>query len=278
MSEDDQSLRDIFSDLAAPVLSDEDPTRRAQIQMKRPLPKRFYKDVSVQQTEGGHQILLDGRPVKTPMKSALVLPTAAAAGIVAAEWRAQGEEINPAKMPATRLANTAIDGIAREIDAVAEDIVSFAGTDLVCYRAEHPERLANLQAAHWDPVLFWAADDLGARFILAAGVMHQQQPAEALDAYRRALADHRHPLALAALHTITTLTGSALLALAFAKGRLDAEAAWTAAHVDEDFNIAQWGADAEAEARRKARWVEMKTAADLFGAMHQHQADETTDP
>ncbi|MCV3764244.1 ATP12 family chaperone protein [Rhizobium sp. TRM95796] len=278
MSEDDQSLRDIFSDLAAPVLSDEDPTRRAQIQMKRPLPKRFYKDVSVQQTEGGHQILLDGRPVKTPMKSALVLPTAAAAGIVAAEWRAQGEEINPAKMPATRLANTAIDGIAREIDAVAEDIVSFAGTDLVCYRAEHPERLANLQAAHWDPVLFWAADDLGARFILVAGVMHQEQPPEALDAYRSALADHRHPLALAALHTITTLTGSALLALAFAKGRLDAEAAWTAAHVDEDFNIAQWGADAEAEARRKARWVEMKTAADLFGAMHQHQANETTDP
>ncbi|WP_280777582.1 ATP12 family protein [Rhizobium sp. SG_E_25_P2] len=267
-------MRDIFSDLAAPVLSDEDPTRRAQIQMKRPLPKRFYKDVSVEQSEAGYQILLDGRPVKTPMKSALVLPTAAAAEIVAAEWRAQVEEINPAKMPATRLANTAIDGIAREIDAVAEDIVSFAGTDLLCYRAEHPERLSNLQAKHWDPVLFWAADALGARFILAAGVMHQEQPGEALDAYRRALSDHHAPLALAALHTITTLTGSALLALAFAKGKLDAEAAWVAAHVDEDFNIEQWGSDAEAEARRKARWVEMKTAADLFGAMHQDQASD----
>lgn len=267
MSEEEKSMRDIFSDLAAPVLSDEDPTRRAQIQMKRPLPKRFYKDVSVEQSEAGYQILLDGRPVKTPMKSALVLPTAAAAEIVADEWRTQGEEINPAKMPATRLANTAIDGIAREIDAVADDIVSFAGTDLLCYRAEHPERLTALQARHWDPVLFWAADDVGARFILAAGVMHQEQPEEALAAYRRALSDHHHPLALAALHTITTLTGSALLALAFAKGRIDAEAAWAAAHVDEDYNIEQWGSDAEAEARRKARWIDMKTAADLFRSL-----------
>jgi chaperone required for assembly of F1-ATPase len=267
MSEEEKSMRDIFSDLAAPVLSDEDPTRRAQIQMKRPLPKRFYKDVSVEQTDDGYQILLDGRPVKTPLKSALVLPTAAAAEIVAEEWRAQGEEINPGKMPATRLANTAIDGIAREIEAVAEDIVSFAATDLLCYRAEYPERLTELQAQHWDPVLFWAADALEARFILAAGVMHQEQPEEALAAYRRALSDHHAPLSLAALHTITTLTGSALLALAFAKGRIDAEAAWAAAHVDEDFNIEQWGSDAEAEARRRARWIDMKTAADLFRSL-----------
>lgn len=261
-------MRDIFSDLSAPPLSDEDPVRRAQIQMKQPLPKRYYKEVVVGETEEGFAVLLDGRPVKTPGKRLLAVPTRAAAELLAKEWRDQQTEINPARMPVTRLVNTAIDGIAAEIDAVFEDIVKFAGTDLLCYRADSPQSLVDMQASHWDPVLFWAADAFGARFILAEGIMHRKQPETAISAFADALASHRSALKLAALHTITTLTGSALIALAFAQGRLTAEQAWQAAHVDEDWNILQWGADAEAEARRKARWVEMNAAAQLFDSIN----------
>jgi chaperone required for assembly of F1-ATPase len=260
-------MRDVFSDLSAPPLSDEDPVRRAQIQMKQPLPKRFYKEVSVGETEEGYSILLDGRPVKTPGKRVLALPTRAAADLVAQEWRDQAEVINPLKMPLTRLANTAIDGIAAEIDAVFDDIVKFAGTDLLCYRADKPQSLVDMQAAHWDPVVYWAADTFGARFILAEGIIHREQPAEAISAFSSALEKYRSAMELASLHTITTLTGSALITLAFAEGRLMAEESWQTAHVDEDWNILQWGTDAEAEARRKARWIEMKAAADLFDAV-----------
>jgi chaperone required for assembly of F1-ATPase len=257
-------MRDIFSDLSAPQLSDADPVRRAQIQMKQPLPKRFYKDVSIGETENGFCVLLDGRPVKTPGRQALAVPTRAAAELLAAEWQAQAEDINPDKMPVTRLVNTAIDGIAAQVEAVFDDIVKFAGTDLVCYRAEAPQSLVDMQARHWDPVVYWAADAFGARFILAEGVIHRAQPEGAIAAYRAGLGKYRSALQLAALHTITTLTGSALLALALAAGRLTAEQAWQAAHVDEDWNILQWGADVEAEARRAARWTEMRAAADLF--------------
>jgi chaperone required for assembly of F1-ATPase len=261
------SMRDIFSDLSAPPLSHEDPVRRAQIQMKQPLPKRFYKDVGIGETEDGFAILLDGRPILTPGKQKLSVPTRAAAELVAGEWQAQVEVINPVAMPMTRLVNTAIDGIASEIDAVFDDIVNFAGTDLVCYRAEAPQSLVDMQAGHWDPILFWAADSIGARLILAQGIIHRPQPQPAIDAFRTALDRHRSAFKLAALHTITTLTGSALLALAFAEHRLTAEAAWQAAHVDEDWNILQWGGDAEAEARRAARWKEMAAAAALFDSL-----------
>jgi chaperone required for assembly of F1-ATPase len=261
------TMRDIFSDLSAPPLSDEDPVRRAQIQMKQPLPKRFYKEVGVGKVEDGFAILLDGRPVKTPGKRTLAVPTPAAADLLAKEWQDQVDVINPHKMPVTRLVNTALDGVAPEIDAVFGDIVKFAGTDLLCYRADNPQSLIDMQAHHWDPVVYWAADALGARFILAEGIIHRQQPETAISAFAEALASHRSALKLAALHTITTLTGSALLALAFAEGRLNAEQAWQAAHVDEDWNIQQWGTDAEAEARRRSRWVEMCAAAQLFDSL-----------
>jgi chaperone required for assembly of F1-ATPase len=257
-------MRDIFSDLSAPPLSDADPVRRAQIQMKQPLPKRFYKDVSIGESDAGFSVMLDGRPVKTPGKQALSVPTRAAAELLVAEWQDQTSEINPGKMPVTRLVNTAIDGIAPQIDAVFDDIVKFAGTDLLCYRADAPQSLVDMQAQHWDPVVYWAADAFGARFILAEGIIHREQPREAIAAYAARLGDYRTALQLASLHTITTLTGSALLALGFAAGRLSAEQAWQAAHVDEDWNILQWGTDAEAEARRAARWTEMQAAAKLF--------------
>ncbi|MBL0372733.1 ATPase [Rhizobium sp. KVB221] len=260
-------MRDIFSDLSAPVLSDADPVRRAQIQMKQPLAKRFYKDVTVSETENGYAILLDGRPIKTPGKRQLAVPTREAAEMLAREWDAQAEEINPTSMPLTRLANTAIDGIEPDMDAVFDDIVKFAGTDLVCYRADAPESLVAFQAELWDPIVYWAAEAIGARFILAQGIIHREQPREAIAAYASKLDRHRSALKLAALHTVTTLTGSALIALAFAEGRLTAEEAWKAAHADEDWNIRLWGTDAEAEARRRARWTEMKAATDMFGAI-----------
>jgi chaperone required for assembly of F1-ATPase len=261
------SIRDIFSDLSAPILSDADPVRRAQIQMKQPLPKRFYKEVTTSGTPDGFSIRLDGRPVKTPGKRALEVPTATAADMLAREWDAQVAEINPVKMPLTRLVNTAIDGIEAEIDAVFDDIVKFAGTDLLCYRAESPDSLVAHQARLWDPVVYWAADELSARFILAQGIIYREQPSEAIAAYAGTLEKHRTALKLACLHTITTLTGSALLSLAFAEGKLTAEETWQAAHADEDWNIQRWGADAEAEARRNARWIEMKAAATLFDAI-----------
>ena len=262
----DGTMRDFLNDIHE-NLSDPDPVRRAQIQMKTPLPKCFYKDVGIGRDAERFTIELDGRTVKTPAKRLLSLPTRAAAELVAAEWREQRDVINPGTMPITRLVNSGLDGVAGELDAVMADIVKYAGTDLLCYRADTPESLVAAQAAKWDPVLYWAADAIGARFVLAQGIIHQEQPGIAIDAYAGALEKYREPLAIAALHTITTLTGSAILALALAEGRLSSEEAWIAAHADEDWNIQQWGSDAEAEARRAHRWRDMKASSDLLNAL-----------
>ena len=256
-------MRDILSDLSD-AMSDPDPVRRAQIQMKRPLPKRFYKEVSVDRTDEGYRILLDGRPVRTPAKKLLAVPTQAIAERLKAEWDGQGEEIDPAKMPVTRLVNTAVDGVADNRAAVFEEIVRFAGTDLLCYRADAPAGLVDRQQGGWDPVIRWAADAKGARFILVEGVMHQEQPAPAIEAFSSALSAYRDPLALACLHTVTTLTGSALLALALAEGAIDADKAWSLAHVDEDWQIEHWGTDEEAFRRRELRRAEMDVAASVL--------------
>ena len=180
---------------------------------------------------------------------------------VAAEWERQRETIDPADMPLTRLLNSAIDGVAHTMAETRADILGYAGSDLLCYRAEEPETLVARQAQAFDPVLRWAAESLGARFNVTAGVMHVAQPPEALAAIGAALEAYDDPVALAALSVMTTLTGSALLALAVARGFLSAEAAWRAAHVDEDFQAERWGADAEAMARRQARWREFEAAA-----------------
>jgi len=237
-----------------------DPNRiREQAAMRAPLPKRFYKDVGVRQEGDSWIVLLDGRQVKTPGKRTLALPTRALAEAVAAEWRAQGTTIDPGTMPLTRIVNTAIEAVADKMTEVAEDIVAFAGSDLLCYRAAGPIALIAMQAAAWDPIVAWAASDLGARFVLAEGVMPVEQPPSAL----AHIAEAVRPLdafKLSAVHVVTTLTGSALLALAVQKGRLTPADAWTAAHVDEDYQIAQWGRDEEAELRRATRWQEMQAA------------------
>jgi chaperone required for assembly of F1-ATPase len=230
----------------------------------RPLPRRFYKDVSlgVVGPPPGHVVLLDGRMARTPGKRELKVQSIALAEAVAREWADQGTHIDPASMPLTRLVNTSIDGVAERRAEVAADVVKYAGSDLICYRATYPDGLIARQKAHWDPVLAWAAGAHGARFVVAEGLMPVTQPTEAIDRLAAAV-EPLDPLHLTALHVMTTLMGSALLALAVVQGGVTPDAAWLAAHVDEDWQIAEWGEDAEASARREKRWGEMRAAAEL---------------
>ena len=183
---------------------------------------------------------------------------------MAAEWDAQRDVIDPLTMPMTRLANSVIDGVIGRVDAVTDDIAKYFGSDLLFYRAGHPEALVAREAAHWDPVLLWAAETLGAHFILAEGIVHVRQPDQAVAAARAALPSD--PWAVAAMHVVTTLTGSALLALALRHGRLTADEVWAAAHVDEDWNVELWGLDEEVATRRAARLVDFKAAASVLTA------------
>lgn len=263
-------MRDILDDLeSGKHLSDPDPVRRAQIQMKTHLPKRFYKSVSVASVEGGFSVQLDGKPVRTPAKALLVLPTEKAASLVADEFAAQGEVIDPVTMPVMRLVNTAIDGVASDPQAVLEDVLRFASSDLLCYRADAPQGLVDRQNRHWDPVIDWARTALGARFNLAEGVIHVEQPRETIAVLGAHLAQRAEPLRLAVIHVMTSLTGSALLALAVDRGEIDGEAAWAAGHVDEDWQAEHWGQDAEAVARRSARRRDMMAAVRLLEALEE---------
>jgi chaperone required for assembly of F1-ATPase len=229
--------------------------------MQKPRPKRFYETADFKEVDDGYRIVLDGKPVRTPARNPLALRTRALAEAVAAEWQAQGKEIDPDTMPLTRLANTALDGVASDMQAVAEDVLRYAGTDLLCYRAGGPERLVARQSEMWDPLIDWAASSLGARFVLAEGVMHVPQPREAIAAFGVHVAGFTDPLALAALHVATSLSGSALIAMAVAKGEISAEEAWAAAHVDEDWNEELWGEDYEATKRRRLRFRDFAAAA-----------------
>ena len=224
------------------------------------LPKRFYKDVSVADEGGGFGLLLDGKPVRTPGKAPLAVSSKALAERIADEWRAQGAHIDPKTMPLTKLANTAIDGVAGQRDAVIDDILAHARADLLCYRADGPEGLVARQTKLWDPVLAWAKDSLHAPLNLSRGIVHVAQPDASIAALRREIAK-LDDFGLAALHVMTSLTGSALLGLAVALERLSPDAAWDAAHVDEDFQIGRWGEDADAKARRKTRKAEFDAAA-----------------
>jgi chaperone required for assembly of F1-ATPase len=241
----------------------EGPMQRAQRLMRPKLPKRFYKSAEAAKRDGGFCILLDGRPVRTPAKNIVTVPGEKLALALAEEWNAQAEVIDPANMPLTRLVNSAIDGVAREEDAVRAEIVKYAASDLLCYRAEGPPRLVENQRAKWDPVLDWAEEALGARFRLAEGIVFVDQPVEALEAVAAALA-RLDIFRLAAMSVVTTLTGSALLALALLEKRLTVEEAWAAAHVDEDWNAELWGEDEEAAERRQRRFAEIKAAARII--------------
>jgi chaperone required for assembly of F1-ATPase len=261
-------MRDLLNDLeAGKFLSDPDPTRRAQNQMKTPLAKRFYERAEMVKTPDGFAVHLDGKPVRTPGRALVLLPTEEAAALIAEEFADQAERIDPVTMPVTRLVNTAIDGVATDPQAVLEDVLRFASSDLVCYRAEAPERLVERQAEAWDPVLDWARSALGARFLLAEGVIHVEQPRESIGAVGLHLRQREEPLRLAAIHVMTAITGSALLALAVEAGEIDAEAGWAAAHVDEDWQAEQWGQDAEAVVRRNFRKRDYMAAVQLLAAL-----------
>jgi chaperone required for assembly of F1-ATPase len=261
-------MRELLNDLeAGRYLSHENPMERARAQMRQPQPKRFYTKVEVAEAEDGFRVLLDGKPVRTPGRAFLAMPTEAAARLVAQEFEAQGETLDIPAMPVLRLANTALDGVAQDPQAVLEDILRYASCDLVCYRADGPDGLVARQAECWDPVVDWARATLSARMVLAEGVMHVDQPREAIAAIGIHMKARSEPFRLASLHVMTSLTGSALLALAVDTGELSAEEAWAAAHVDEDWNIAQWGEDAEARAMRLAKHRDMIAAARLVAAL-----------
>ena len=225
--------------------------------------KRFYEAVTVTEEPGGFGVALDQRPLRTPARAPLMLPSRALAEAIAGEWAAQGAQLLAPTMALTRLANTALDRVAGREAAVATEIAAYADSDLLCYRADGPQRLVERQAAAWDPLLTWAQQALGSRFACVTGLVHHPQPADALEALGRGL-ERQGPFRLAALHTITTLTGSAVLALALRDGAIAPDAAWAAAHVDEDWQIEQWGADAQAEARRAARRREFDCALRLL--------------
>lgn len=240
---------------------EDDPVKRAQKHSAPELPKRFYKATSIEQGEEGFHLLLDGRTAKTPAKNILAVSHRPFADQIASEWEDQVEHINPAHMPYTRLANSAIDGVSAELDAVAAEVSNFANSDLLYYRASQPEDLVQLQQQHWDPVLEHVRTTYGAKFVLAEGMMFVEQPsasvaqiAEAVRAYQQ------NYLALAGLQVMTSISGSVLIALSTASGFLSAEEAWAASHVDEDWNISEWGTDEEAEARRAYRWSEFQVA------------------
>ncbi|MGE0005041.1 MAG: ATP12 family chaperone protein [Parvibaculaceae bacterium] len=214
--------------------------------------RRFYKAVSVAGAQAPFTVTLDDRPLRTPLKRALDIPTTALAAAVAAEWDRQTEKIDPRTMPLTRLANTAIDRVDADRGRIIGEIVEFAGSDLVCYRAEKPPGLVERQARAWQPVLDWAREAVGAEFVVTEGVVHVGQPQAALAAARDYLA-RESPWSLTALHNITTLTGSALIAAMACAGAIPASEAWAAAHVDEDWQIEHWGWDEEARHRRNHR-------------------------
>jgi chaperone required for assembly of F1-ATPase len=249
-------MRDLFE-----TFQNDDPGAAARRGARPALRRRFYENAAVAATAaGGHEVRLDDKPVSTPARRLLAAPSRALADAIAAEWQVQREVIDPAKMPLTRLANAIIDGVADAPRPVAADIEKYLGSDLLFYRANAPRRLRERQAQHWDPILRWAGDALGAQFKLGQGVVHVAQPEAALRAASAAIPGE-DPWRLGAVHAVTTLTGSALIALALLRGALTADGAWQAAHVDEDWNMAQWGKDELALERRAFRFAELLAAA-----------------
>jgi chaperone required for assembly of F1-ATPase len=250
-------MRELFE-----ITPPDDPIEATRRSMRTALPRRFYATATTAAEAGGYAVRLDDKPVRTPARRVLAAPTLALAEAIAAEWQAQQDVIDPAKMPLTRLANAIIDGVADAPLPVAEEIGKYLASDLMFYRAGSPPGLVESQSRHWDPILAWARQALGADFKPGEGVVYVAQPEAALAAARAAIP--AEPWRLGAAHAVTTLTGSALIALAMARGALAADAAWQAAHVDEDWNMTQWGRDEMAMARRDFRFAEFQAASTVL--------------
>jgi chaperone required for assembly of F1-ATPase len=250
-------MRDILEELFAnqPL----DPMEAARRNMRPNLRQRFYDTAASRPEAGGYVVLLDGKVVRTPARQPLILPNQAVTDAVAAEWQDQQTVIDPGRMALTRLANSIIDRVTASASAVAAEVEKYLGSDLLFYRAEGPERLVARQQELWDPIVAWARTALGARFELVEGVIHVAQPHESIKAAAAAIP--RDPWRLGSVHSLTTLTGSALIALALAHKAISPDTAWTAAHVDEDWNMELWGRDTLALERREQRLSEMRAAA-----------------
>ncbi len=257
-------MRELFDEVAGK--SPLDPEAAVRRATRAPRRRRFYARAGLVEAPAGFVITLDDKPVRTPSGRTLAAPNREIADRVVAEWDGQQETIDPLTMPMTRLANSVIDAVVDRVEAVTDDVAKYFGSDLLFYRAGHPEALVAREAAHWDPIVFWAADALGAHFILAEGIVHVRQPDSAIAAACAALPTNAW--SIAALHVVTTLTGSALLALALMHGVIDQDQAWAAAHVDEDWNIEQWGGDEEVAARRAARRVDFRAAASILKSLN----------
>lgn len=227
------------------------------------LAKRFYEAACARVLEDGVAVMLDERELKTPLRNPVRLSSQALGEAVAAEWAAQGERINPSTMPRTRIVTTAIDRVSDDATPALDEIVSYAGTDLTCYRADDPASLVAQQAKVWDPLLAWLETTLGTRLATTSGIIHVSQEPTELEKLRGVMMG-LDPVRLTALHTLVTIAGSTVIGLAVLHGELDAEQGFAASRVDEIFQAAQWGEDAEAAERTKAHKAEFDAAADVL--------------
>lgn len=228
--------------------------------------KRFYQKAESMPAVAGYGIAVDGRQVKTPAKHDLIVPNAALAAAIAAEWEAQQGEVRPATMPLTRLAGTAVDRSATRREAIVLQVANYAGTDLVCYRARHPPALAARQQAVWQPLIDWAVLRYDAPLVITSGVMPASQPPTSLRAFAAAVAE-QDDFMLTALHAATAACGSLIIALALLEGRLDVAEAVAAAQLDECFQIEAWGEDAEQAERRRASAADVTAAAQFLSLL-----------
>lgn len=228
--------------------------------------KRFWKETTVGDADGGFQVLLDGRAVKTPAKSSLVVPSRALADAMAAEWDAQEDAVDPNTMPVTRMSNSAIDKVSVQHAAVADMLAAYGNCDLLCYRATSPQELVARQAESWDPILDWAVDSLDVRLKPVAGVMHEEQDARSV----RKMSHMVHalsPFQLTAFHDLVSISGSLVLAFAVIQGRLDADAAWQLSRLDELWQEELWGKDEEAQQLVEKKAKDFALAAWFFSAI-----------
>ena len=252
-------MREWLDDIFAGAL---DPMEAARRAVRPALRRRFYEHAQVKASGDEFCVALDGRVVKTPGGRPLATPRRALAEALVAEWERQRGSIDPLKMPLTRLANSIIDGVVRLPSEVAAEVEKYLASDLVYYRAVNPQGLVERQAAAWDPILDWASASLGARFVVGTGMRHVNQSPEALRAARAAIPND--PWRLGAVHSMMALTSSALIALAVAQQALSPACAWSAAHVDEDWNMELWGRDELSLKQRAFRWAEFDAAAQLL--------------
>jgi chaperone required for assembly of F1-ATPase len=234
--------------------------------------KRFYKETAVDQGDGGHRILLDGRPMRTPAKAVLVVPTRALAEAIAAEWGAVPDkaDINVSHLPLTRLAATGLDRVTSQRARVIEDTAKYAGSDMLCYRASEPETLVKRQQAIWQPLLDWADERYGARLVIVEGLAFVEQPADAVARLGEAVATHSD-LGLSALYNLTHISGSLIVALAVAEGHLAAADAFAAAQLDELYQIERWGEDPIATKRHEGIRHDIEAGARFLALLEQQR-------